>query len=105
MSAVEAMPKPHNYLYGEAGGVTSWLASCYSPAEIRDEWDYLFENGAKLSEVWLTLRWTTPEELANGDWMFDQFGDVEMDGTDTSVVYTPVKAGTTGAHCFWTVPS
>lgn len=97
-----AAPKPAQYLYDENGQTTCWLASAYSPRDIRDEWDYLFENGAKLHEIWFSVRWTTPEELSDEDWLYYQFGDVEMNNVNTSTVYTHVKADTPGAHRYWT---
>lgn len=102
-SGQRVAPKPHDYLYDEGARVTSWLAASYTPEQIREEWDYEFENGAQLHEIWMTIRWTTPEELADEDVVFDLFGDVEMNNVDTSVVYLRARAETPGAHRYWTV--
>lgn len=94
--------KPGDYLVDDAGRTTSWLASAYSREDIRDEWDYLFENGAKLREVWFSVRLALAEELADEDWVYEQFGDVEMNGVDTTQVYDHAKANVPGAHRYWT---
>lgn len=96
----EALPGP--YLCDENGQTTSWLSAAYSPEEIRDEWDYLFENGAELHEIWFSVRWATAEELADEEWLYYQFGDVEMNSVDTTTVYAHAKADSLGAHRYWT---
>lgn len=93
--------KPGPTLCDEIGRTNHWLATAYAPEEIRDEWDYLFENGEPLHEVWMLVRLATSEELANEDWVYEQFGDVEMNGVDTSQVYDRVKADTPGAIRYW----
>ena len=91
-------------LLDEGGETTTWLASSYSEQDIRDEWDYLFENPkVKLREIWIRQRPTSPEELADEDQLYDLFGDWEMNGIDTSAVPEFVPQGTPGAHRYWTV--
>ena len=98
------LPTPGDILVDEGGSATSWLASAYDPATIRDEWDWLFEDESdRLEEIWFTCRPTTPEELADEDFVYDEFGDVEMNGVDTSTVYSRVPPNTPGAHRYWTV--
>jgi hypothetical protein len=101
----ETEPKPGPYLCDEQGQTSHWLASAYSQGEVRHEWDYLFENGERLHEVWMLVRLSTPEELADEDWVYEQFGDVEMNGVDTAQVYDLVAPGTPGAVRYWSTES
>ena len=104
-STRSSSPKPADLLYDEGGNACWWLASAWTKEEICDpdgEWDYLELTPDKLHEQWHVCRWTTPEELANEDWVYDQFGDVEMNPVDTSVVYWHCKPDTPGAVLYWT---
>jgi hypothetical protein len=94
-------PKAGPYLCDESGQTNHWRADAYSPDDIHDEWDYLFESAEQLHEVWLRVRLSTPGELADEDWVYEQFGDVEINGADTAQVYDRVKASTPGAHLYW----
>jgi hypothetical protein len=94
---------PHDVLHEEGGSVCAWLASSFSPENILEEWDYLFENdGSKLYDEWYCFRPTTPEELADEDVLYDLFGDWENDGMDTSTVYDHCRPDREGAVKYWT---
>jgi hypothetical protein len=90
----------------EEGGRTEWwLASSWSVEDICDpegEWEYLELTPEKLREEWFAFRWTTDEERANEDWLYDQFGDWEYNGFDTSMLHWRVKPDTPGAFKYWT---
>lgn len=94
-------PRPGDTLVNEGGETAYWLEAAYSEADIRNEWDYLFESGAELERVWLLPRWTTPEERADPDRLYDLFGD-EREDMSTEVAYEMVKPGTPGAHVYLT---
>lgn len=97
-----AVIDPAPTLIGEDGMENCWLAAAYSEADIRSEWDYLFEDGAKLYVTWFRPRPTTSEELANEDVLYDLFGDWEMTGVLTDVVYDRAKPNASGAHRYFT---
>lgn len=89
-------------LIDDGGSTNCWLASAWSVEDIKYEWDYLFENGQELRECWYRFRPTTPEELANEDFLYETFGDHEMNGVVTDTVCIPCKADVPGAHRYWT---
>jgi hypothetical protein len=96
---VRYAPKPHETLSDEGGSVMCWLAEAWSQDDICEEWELTPE---KLREEWWACRWTTDEEKADPDVLYDLFGDYEYSRIDTSVVYWRVKADTPGAHKYWT---
>jgi len=84
---------PGEYLFDEGGETAYWLASAYSPDDIRDEWDYLFdETDLELIEVWFTVRLATPDELFGGNHE-DQQTDKVYEGFE--------RPGIPGAHRYW----
>lgn len=92
--------KPHDTLYDEGGCPISWLASAWSKEDIIEECEWLDLTPEKLGEVWMRCRWTTDEERADPDRLYDLFGD--FDGVDTSVVYGRAKPNAPGAYRYWT---
>lgn len=95
-------PEPHEFLVDADGGTNHWLKSEWTFEDIRDEWDWLPLKPDSLIEVWLRPRWTTEEERANPDVLYDLFGDYsEM---DTTVYYEPAKPGDPGAVAYWYLP-
>lgn len=103
MAETKAPPTPADQLCDEQGMPCWWLASAWSKEDIIREFDY---NGDmtpdSLGEQWHGCRWTTPEEQADEDWIYDQFGDVEDTGVSTDVVYWHAKPGTPGTYKYWT---
>lgn len=96
-------PTPADTLSDEGGATCWWLASAWSKQDIIREYDYDGDmTPEKLTEQWHVCRWTTPEERANEDWCYEQFGDVEMNGCLTDVVYYHCKPDTPGAVLYWT---
>ena len=99
-------PVPGSTLVDEGGATNCWLDADWSFDDIRYEWDWMFDEGRpvedQLNEIWFSLRWASAEQRADEDLMFDLFGDHELNGVDTSVIYTQVKPGTAGAHKYWT---
>lgn len=95
-------PEPHETLSDEGGQTTSWLASDWSKADIIEDQDWRELEPADLHETWMGCRWTTGDELADPDRLYELFGDYEMNGTDTSVVYWRAKPGAANAHRYWT---
>jgi hypothetical protein len=98
MAVLRNDPKPGPKLVDENGETNCWLASAYSAEDVRDE----FEHGGELHEVWFRPRWTSVEESADEGLLYDLFGDHEMNGVDTTVVYDRAKSGSPGAHRYWT---
>lgn len=99
----EEQPAPFNTVVSEGGCTTAWLTSAWTRQEIAEEYEWLNIDPARLGEIWFACRWTTPEELADPDRLYDLFGcDPERAGIDTSVVIWRVPAGSPGAHRYWT---
>jgi hypothetical protein len=98
-------PKPGSTLANEGGETAYWLAADYSVEDITDEWDHLFDEipvERRLGQCWLRPRWTTAEERADEDRLYDLFGDFEDSGCDTSVAYEMAKPNAEGGHLYWT---
>jgi hypothetical protein len=95
-------PSPADQLVDENGSTNCWLVSAWTEAQIRDEWDWLFENGENLHEVYYRFRWVTPKELEDEYFLYDQFGDHELSGVGTDVVCIRCKADAVGAWLYWT---
>lgn len=93
-------PKPHDTLSDEGGQTISWLASTWSKQDIIEEEDWRELTPDKLHEIWMWCRWTTDEEQADPDRLYDLFGDYE--GIDTTVVYRRGQPHEPGAHMYWT---
>jgi len=95
---------PGEYLFDEGGETAYWLASAYSPDDIRDEWDYLFdETDLELIEVWFTVRLTTPEELADPEQLYELFGENHEDQQTDKVYEGFERPGIPGAHRYWSI--
>lgn len=98
-----AEPTPADILYDESGSACWWLASAWSKEDIIAEYDYDEDwPPDRLTEQWHACRWTTPEERANEDWCYDQFGDWDDTDVSINVVYWHCKPDTPGAHLYWT---
>lgn len=96
-------PTPADQLCDEGGTPRWWLASAWSKDDIKAEYDYDEDwTDDTLKESWHVCRWTTPEERADEDWCYEQFGDIEETGVSTDVVYYSCKPETPGAHKYWT---
>jgi len=96
-------PVPGDVLYDESGYPCWWLASAWSKEDIIEEYDYHGNmTPESLRESWHVCRWTTPEERANEDWLYDHFGDYEDTGVSIDVVYSSCKPDTPGAVLYWT---
>lgn len=101
MSDIDAKaPRPHDCLVDEGGAPMSWLASAWDKQDIIEEWDWLDLIPEGLSEEWWACRWTTPEERADPDALYDLFG-ADADTVDTSVYYWRAVPGASGAHLYW----
>ncbi|HEY1690082.1 MAG TPA: hypothetical protein VGF95_14600 [Solirubrobacteraceae bacterium] len=87
----DAPPQPADYLCDECGCREAWLVDGAMLSDIiEDVWDHLDDSTFEIVRAYYRLRWTTPEELADEDKLYDLFGDHEMSGIDTSVVYEEV---------------
>jgi hypothetical protein len=95
-------PKPGAILYDE-GAPTAYLADEVTIAEVLDPvWEQI-DRPFRVVLDWRKLRWTTPEELADPERLYELFGDHEQDGIDTSVVYTRVEDEEPDAHLYVTL--
>jgi hypothetical protein len=96
-----AEPRPGAILYDE-GGPVAYLAEEVTISELIESlWEYVADGGRlRIVCEWRKLRWTTPEELADPDRLFELFGDYGMVGMDTSVVYTTVEDEEQDAHLY-----
>jgi hypothetical protein len=107
VSSQSALPRPASTLYDEGGSVSSWLKADWDFNDIRYEWDYRFNEYLPLADqldtVWFLPRWTTREELEDEDLLYEFFGDHELNGVCTDVVYEQVRPLTRNAHAYWTV--
>jgi hypothetical protein len=92
--------KPHDTL-GCDGQTISWLASAWTREDIIEEYDWMELDFDSFNETWYACRWTTNEELADDDKLYDLFGD--FDTIDTSVYYWQVNSDSLGAYLYWTV--
>lgn len=102
-----ALPNERDYvpadtLQDEGGDTNCWLATSYSKADVMAEWDWKFENGEVLDEIWFLVIPTTPEQRADEDWLYDQFGTSDPSECDFTYLYRRAKPETAGAHRYWT---
>lgn len=98
----EAQPKPHDTLVDEGGSTNHWLKSGWTLEDIFEEWDWLELKPDSLIEVWLRPRWTTDEERADPDVLYELFG--EFESMDKTVYYEPAKPEFPGAYAYWCRP-
>jgi hypothetical protein len=98
----KSVPEPHDTLSDEGGQTISWLASAWSKQDIIEDEFWRELTPESLHEQWLGCRWTMDAERANPAELYDMFGDYELSGADTSVVYYPAEADSFGAHRYWT---
>jgi hypothetical protein len=92
--------KPHDTLSCD-GQASSWLSSAWTREAIIEEWDWMELDPEGFQETWYACRWTTDEERADDDKLYDLFG--EFEDIDTSVYYWQVASDAPGAHLYWTV--
>ncbi len=94
-------PTPSERQLDEGGSTIAYLADDVPIGEvIEDVWDGLPNRAVRVVCEWYKLRWTTPEELADPDFLYDQFGDHEQNGVDTSVIYTRVEDDEPDTHLY-----
>lgn len=99
-------PSPGDTLIDEGGSTNCWLVSSWSLNDIRFEWDYMFcpytPLADQLTEIWFRPRWTTSDELADEDFLYETFGDHDGHRCSIEVVYEQAKPRSPGAHRYWT---
>ena len=92
---------PCDILYCE--GQRSFLAASFSLRDAAaEEWidDVAFVGCME----WFRARFTTAEERADPDRLYDLFeGDPEWEGWDTTVLPSPCRPDDDGAHLYWRV--
>jgi hypothetical protein len=102
MPSNESDHGPSVTLSDEGGDTTAWLASAYGKADVMEEWDWKFEDGEVLDEVWYLAIRTTPEQRSDEDWLYEQFGTSDTTECDFTYLYRRVAPETPGAHRYWT---
>lgn len=97
----EASPTPGEILYDDGGMPDAYLVEGTLAAlmESLDDAD-LQTMRFRIIPEWYRVRWTTPKELADEEWLYQQFGDHETNGIDTTLLYERLADETPDAHLY-----